>query len=50
MADRPTAIVAFQVAQVMFHSDVVLSPDRAQPALQDGACTTVPPTDPPSAR
>ena len=47
---EPIATLEFQVVQVMSHSHVVLSPDRAQPASQAGACTTVPPTDPPSAR
>ena len=40
----------FHVDQVMSHSDVVPSPDSWQPAAQAGACTIVPPTDPPSAR
>lgn len=46
----PAATVEFHVRQVMSHRDIVLSPDSWQPALQAGARTTVPPTDPPSAR
>src|ERR1700743_1017907 len=46
----PTAAVEFHVAQVMSHSDVVPSPDNWHPAWQAGACTAVPPTDPPSPR
>ena len=46
----PTATAEFHVGQVMSHSDVVPSPDSGHPVPQAGACTLVPPTEPPSAR
>ena len=46
----PTASVEFHVGQVMFHSEVVPSPDSGQPAAQADAWIAVPFVSPPSAK
>ena len=46
----PTASAGFHVGQVMFHSEVVPSPDSGHPAAQLEACIAVPFVSPPSAK